>query len=151
KGLAKPWSKDPNSHGEGFFFGPDRLFIVKEKKPAAIVEFGMRGQESIGAPRVGTWRPPAVEELTALAWTELDLEDVSDVCVVGADIWLLSDKARCMQRLGDAPTALPKHIEKPEGLARTPEGRWLVAVDNPHGEAALHVLDGTGQYRAAGE
>ncbi len=151
KGLAKPWSKDPNSHGEGFFFGPDRLFIVKEKKPAAIVEFGMRGQESIGAPRVGTWRPPAVEELTALAWTELDLEDVSDVCVVGADIWLLSDKARCMQRLGDSPTALPKHIEKPEGLARTPEGRWLVAVDNPHGEAALHVLDGTGQYRAAGE
>jgi len=141
KGLAKPWRKDPNSHGEGFFFGPDRLFIVKEKKPAAIVEFGVAGQQSVGAVRVGNWQPPAGGTLTALAWTELDLDDVSDVCVVGEQIWLLSDKARCMQVLGGSPTPLPEYIEKPEGLARTPEGRWLVAVDNPDGDGALHVLD----------
>ena len=151
KGLAKPWRKDPNSHGEGFFFGPDRLFIVKEKKPAAIVEFGLPGQESIGAPQVGTWHPPSAEVLTAVAWTALDLDDVSDVCVVGRDIWLLSDKARCVQVLGGSPVPLPAHVEKPEGLARTPEGGWLVAVDNPDGEGALHVLDPAGQEHAPGE
>lgn len=151
KGLAKPWAKDPNSHGEGFFFGPDRLFIVKEKKPAAIVEFGLAGQESIGDPHVGTWHPPADGVLTALAWTQLDLDDVSDVCVVGHDVWLLSDKDRCLQKLGGAPTELPEHIEKPEGLAFTPEGTWLVAVDNADGEGALHVVERAGQDPSAGE
>ena len=141
KGLAKPWRKDPNSHGEGFFFGPDRLFIVKEKKPAAVIEFGLPGQESIGAPRVGGWAPPREDVVTALAWIELDLDDVSDVCVVGDDIWLLSDQARSMQMVGGPAVALPKRITKPEGLARTPDGRWLVAVDSRDGAGSLHVLD----------
>lgn len=151
KGLAKPWRKDPNSHGEGFFFGPERLYVVKEKKPAAIVEFGLAGQDSLGVPAPGAWQPPVGGVLTALAWTELDLDDVSDVCVVGQDVWLLSDKARCVQLLGGTPIPLPEHIEKPEGLARTPEGTWLVAVDNRDGVAALHVLHGAGQDPGAGE
>jgi len=151
KGLAKPWRKDPNSHGEGFFFGPDRLFVVKEKKPAAILEFGLAGQDSVGTPVPGTWEPPEDGVLTALAWSELDLDDVSDVCVVGRDVWLLSDKARCLQPLGGSPIPLPEHIEKPEGLARTPQGWWLVAVDNRDGAGALFVLDRAGQDRLSGE
>lgn len=141
KGLAKPWRKDPNSHGEGFFFGPDRVYVVKEKKPAAIVEFGLAGQQSLGAPRPGTWRPPADGDLTALAYWPLDLEDVSDVCIVDGQMWLLSDKARCVLPAGGDPVALPRHITKPEGLARTPEGTWLVAVDNEDGKNALNVVD----------
>ena len=104
-----------------------------------------------GDPHVGTWHPPADGVLTALAWTQLDLDDVSDVCVVGHDVWLLSDKDRCLQKLGGAPTELPEHIEKPEGLAFTPEGTWLVAVDNADGEGALHVVERAGQDPSAGE
>jgi uncharacterized protein YjiK len=140
-GLAKPWRKDPNSHGEGFFFGPDRLFVVKEKKPAALVEFGLPGQQSVQEPRPGTWEPPASGSLVALSWSPLDLEDISDVCVADQRIWLLSDKSRAIMPLGDEPRDLPPQISKPEGLARTPEGRWLVAVDNKDGENALFVVD----------
>jgi hypothetical protein len=125
KGLAKPWAKDPNSHGEGFFFGPDRLFIVKEKKPAAIVEFGIRGQESIGAPRVGTWRPPADGELTALAWTELDLEDVSDVCVVGRTYGCSATRPAACSGSGTRRRHCPSTSRNPrDWRARRRVGGW---------------------------
>lgn len=139
KDLAKSWKKDPNSHGEGMFTGPDRLFVVKEKKPAAIIEFGLAGQASVG-PTPGTWDPPTSGDLVALAYWPIELDDVSDVCVVDDQIWLLSDKARCMVTLGGEPMALPPAIDKPEGLARTPEGTWLVAVDNKDGKNALHIV-----------
>lgn len=141
KGLAKSWRKDANSHGEGFFFGPDRVFVVKEKKPTAIIEFGTAGQSSVGGVSVGRWRPAPSGELVALASWPLDLDDVSDVCVVDGVVWLLSDKARCVMPLGGEPVALPGGIDKPEGLARTPQGGWLLAVDNEDGRNALHVVD----------
>lgn len=141
KDLAKAWKKDPNSHGEGMFTGPDRLFVIKEKKPASIVEFGLPGQTSIGEPRAGTWNPPASGDLVALAHWPLDLEDISDVCVVDDQIWLLSDKDRCVMALGGQPVTLPKKLAKPEGLAWTPDGRWLVALDNEDGRDALHIVE----------
>lgn len=140
-GLTKSWRKDPNSHGEGFFFGPGRVFVVKEKKPAAILEFGLAGQESIGKPRPGHWTPPESGALHALAWHPIDLEDVSDVCVDQGIVWLLSDKARCVRTLDGPSISLPAGIVKPEGLARTPQESWLVAVDNPDGVNALHIVD----------
>ena len=139
KGLSKSWRKDANSHGEGMFFGDDRVYVVKEKKPAAIVEFGVGA--SAGDPKPGTWTPPPSGDLHALAWSEVDLPDVSDVCVVDGTVWLLSDQARCRQTLTGEQVPLPKGIDKPEGLARTPEGRWLVAVDNRDGRHAIWVLE----------
>lgn len=141
KGLAKPWRKDPNSHGEGLYFGHDRVYVVKEKRPAAIVEFGPAGQDSAGGPEPGIWNPPASGELTALAWWPVELDDVSDVCVVDGAVWLLSDQQRCVLPMGGSPLPLPDGIEKAEGLTRTPEGEWLVAVDNQTGKSALHVVD----------
>lgn len=125
KGLAKPWSKDANSHGEGMFFSDGHLFVVKEKKPAALIDFG-------------PWPPPG-PEVSAVSWKELDLPDVSDVCVVDGEVWLLSDQQRCRQNL--AGRRAPIDLDKPEGLARTPEGKWLVTVDNRDGRNAIWVLD----------
>lgn len=125
KGLAKPWRKDANSHGEGMFFQNGRLFVVKEKKPVAIIDFG-------------PW-PPAGDDLTAVSWDEIDLPDVSDACVVNGTVWLLSDQDRCRLSLAGERAAVD--LDKPEGLARTPEGTWLVAVDNRDGRKALWVLD----------
>ena len=141
KALRKAWEKDENSRGEGMFFGPDRLFVVKEKDPAAVIEFGLAGQESLGQFSPGAWTPPASDSLTALACWELDgFGDVSDACVSDGTIWLLSDQDRCFGPVGGEFRRLPKQIDNPEGLARTPEGTWLVAVDNPDGEDALHIV-----------
>lgn len=139
KGLTKPWGKDPNSHGEGLFFGRERVYVVKEKKPAAIVEFGAPGEVSAGDPAPGSWTPPPSGELKALAYWELDYEDVSDVCVHEQTVWLLSDEGRSFGPVNGRRRSLD--LEKPEGLARTPEGKWLVAVDNRDGRGALWVLE----------
>lgn len=56
-------------------------------------------------------------------------------------MWLLSDKARCVRTLDGPSISLPAGIVKPEGLARTPQESWLVAVDNPDGVNALHIVD----------
>jgi hypothetical protein len=76
-----------------------------------------------------------------LAWREIHLSDVSDVCVDAGTVWLLSDQQRCMQTLDGQRRPLPKGVEKPEGLARTPEGTWLVTVDNRDGRDAILVLE----------
>lgn len=137
--LAKAWRKDENSRGEGLFFGADRVFLGKEKRPATIIEFGPAGAASLGEPKPGDWQMPPSGDLVALARHDVDLPDVSDVCVADGIVWLLSDQDRCLQPLGGEPVALPAHIDKPEGLARTPEGDWLVAVDNRDGRNALFV------------
>lgn len=138
KGLAKAWRKEPNSHGEGLFFGRDRVFVVKEKKPAGIIEFGLPGQNSTGYVP-GAWAAPESNELVALAFEEIELDDVSDVCVHDGQIWLLSDEDRSYGPLGSDRIHLD--VDKPEGLARTPEGTWLVAVDNKDGRDALWVVE----------
>ncbi len=140
KGLSKAWRKDPNSHGEGLFFGTERVYVVKEKKPAVILEFGLPGQRSAGDPRPGVWSPPPSGELLALASWKVDMSDVSDVTVHEGQVWLLSDQDQCFGPLGAAPT--PLGLPKAEGLARTPQGTWLVALDNSDGRGALRVLEG---------
>jgi len=142
KGLRKKWKKDPNSRGEGLVFGPDRVFIVKEKKPAAIIEFGPPGAESTGMPEPGTWEPFAGGELHAIRHRILDFDDVSDATVVDGAVWLLSDQERLLVDVAEGKSyRLPKHIAKPEGVARTPDGRWLIAEDNKSGKRSLHLVE----------
>lgn len=142
KDLRKHWKKDTNSLGEGLFLGPDRVFLIKEKNPTAIVEFGVDGQDSLGEYRPGQWQPPDTDALTALAWWEIEgFSDISDVCVVDETVWVVSDEDRCLGPVDGTCNSLPKKIDKPEGLARTPEGDWLVAVDNDDGKSALYVVE----------
>jgi hypothetical protein len=51
---------------------------------------------------------------------------------------LLSDVEHSFGPLGGQPRRL--ELDKPEGLARTPEGTWLVAVDNKDGRDALWIV-----------
>lgn len=136
--LTKAWRKDPNSRGEGLVIGPDRVFVIKEKKPSAIVEFGTG--DPIGL-AVGTWQPAP---LTYLASTLIvGLDDVSDATVVDGQVWVVSDKSRVIARLnrdGTVSDISDVAVDKPEGIARTPDGRWLIAVDQPSGRGSLHLL-----------
>jgi hypothetical protein len=141
EGLRRSWRKDVNSRGEGLIVGSDRLYVVKEKKPAAIIEFGLPGQMPHGKVLPGSWCPPPGARLTALGYRELEASDVSDATVVDGLVWLLSDQDACLVDPDGRRTALPDGLSKAEGLARTPDGRWLVATDTGDGRAALHVLD----------
>lgn len=141
EGLRTRWRKDENSRGEGLIVGPDRLYVVKEKKPAAIIEFGLPGQSPLGEVRPGSWCPPAGVRLTALDYRELEGSDVSDATIVDGLVWLLSDQDACLIDPDGRRTALPDGLSKAEGLARTPQGRWLVAADTKDGRASLHVVD----------
>lgn len=141
RGLRKKWRKDAGSRGEGMVFGPDRVFVVKEKKPAAIIEFGPPGADSAGTPRPGAWEVAPGTELHAVRHRELDFDDISDATVADGRVWLVSDQERLLIDVTNERTwRLPKHIKKPEGLARTPDGRWLVASDNKSGKRSLHLV-----------
>ena len=122
-------------------FGPDRVFVAKEKKPAAIIEFGPPGASSAGIARPGEWTIEPGTRLHAIRHRKLDYDDISDATVADGRVWLLSDQERL---LIEFPTGrswrLPKSIEKPEGVARTPDGRWLIASDTKSGRRSLHLV-----------
>jgi hypothetical protein len=153
--LARSWSDPEGSRGEGAVLLPGgHLLVAKEKDPAALVEFGPRGSRSRGLLRGGAlaggarwpiargdhryvalavWRPdPALTKACS---------DFSDL-EVGPDGWLylLSDQAATIARLAPLPPgggrATPAAAwrlrgldGKPEGLAFTPRGRAIVALD----------------------
>ncbi len=75
----------------------------------------------------------------ALASWEVNLSDVSDVTVHDDQVWLLSDQDQCFGPLGGPQ--IPLGLPKAEGLARTAQGKWLVALDNRDGRGALRVLE----------
>jgi hypothetical protein len=153
-GLGSTWATDPSSRGEGLVLLPGgHVLVVKEKKPAGFIEFGPQGDPPLGvaAQTLGQaahgWTPPDEDTLTALAWwpASAELDDLSDAAV-GPDgnLYLLSDKSNAVGRLrlplaGDAPTeasfdqvwALPDWVTKAGGLAFLPDGRGVVAVDQP--------------------
>jgi hypothetical protein len=141
KGLRKRWRKDAGSRGEGMVFGADRVFVIKEKKPAAWLEFGPAGAEPVDEPVPADWTPPASGELHALRQRHIDAEDISDVTIVDGRVWLLSDQERALiEYPAGTRRRLPERIGKPEGIARTPDGRWLIAEDNRSGKDALHLV-----------
>ena len=48
-GFEKDWKAEPNSRGEGFVLGKEgHFFVLKEKRPRRVVEFGPKGSESVG-------------------------------------------------------------------------------------------------------
>ena len=153
--LARAWADPAGSRGEGAVFLPGgHLLVAKEKDPAALIEFGPTGTEPLGLARGGALPAGAPWEIEpgdhryvprAVWLPEKALQkacrDFSDL-EIGPDghLYLLSDKSGSIARLSDLPPAggtvtalatwaLGDLDGKPEGLAFTPNGRALVALD----------------------
>jgi len=153
--LARAWADPAGSRGEGAVFLPaGHLLVAKEKDPSALIEFGPPGAQPLGLARGGALSAGAAWEIepgdhryVALAawWPEKPLRkacrDFSDL-EIGPDghLYLLSDKSDSIARLTDlaltggtvsalATWRLGDLDGKPEGLAFTPNGRAIVALD----------------------
>jgi hypothetical protein len=153
--LATAWADPAGSRGEGAVFLPEgHLLVAKEKDPSALIEFGPSGAQPLGLARGGAlpagapWEiEPGDHRYVALAawWPDKSLRkacrDFSDL-EIGPDghLYLLSDKSDSVARLADlAPSGgvvsalgtwrLGDLGGKPEGLAFTPNGRAIVALD----------------------
>ncbi len=148
--LEDSWTTEAGSRGEGVvLMRGGHVLVVKEKRPAGLVEFGPPGDAALGV-SAGTmlvgapWEPPKAPELVALAWWAGDgtLADHSDAAVSpDGTLYLLSDQTsavgevRLPLRPGDATApiarswSLDRGIEKAEGLCFLPDGTALVAVD----------------------
>ncbi len=165
--LARAWLDPAGSRGEGAVFLPDgHLLVAKEKDPSALIEFGPPGAEPIGLARGGALSPgvaweiePGDHRYVALAvwWPDKALRkacrDFSDL-EIGPDghLYLLSDQSDSIARLSDLPPAggavstaatwrLGDLDGKPEGLAFTPNGRAMVALDTRRARHNLVLLE----------
>src|SRR5215831_4119474 len=165
--IARAWSNPKGSRGEGAVLLPGgHLLVAKEKKPAALIEFGPPHSQSRGLVRGGAladgerwpihkghhrfvalaiWRPDK-----ALAKTCADFSDLE----IGHDgcLYLLSDKSSTIARLDDLPAGggtatlleawrLGDLDGKPEGLAFTALGRAVVGLDTRKARRNLVLLD----------
>jgi hypothetical protein len=165
--LARSWSDPDASRGEGAVLLPGgHLLVAKEKKPAALVEFGPRGARPRGLARgrslVSGARWPVDtgnHKFVALAvWTPVGTlaktcDDFSDL-EIGPDgrLYLLSDKSTTIARIGNLSPAggsadctatwrLLGLDGKPEGLAFDPLGRAVVALDKRKARNNLVLLE----------
>lgn len=166
--IAESWADPDGSRGEGASLLPGgHLLVAKEKGPAALLEFGPRGSAPRGFSRGGglqdgeRWPLPLGERLsfTALARWVPDKQlrsvcgDFSDM-EIGPDgmLYLLSDQSASIARIEllDVGDPTVRHIAswslgslkgKPEGLAFTPDGRAIVALDKRKKERNLVLLE----------
>jgi hypothetical protein len=165
--LARSWSDPDGSRGEGaVLLAGGHLLIAKEKKPAALLEFGPRGARPRGLARGAALAPGArwpidngTHEFVALAtWFPAEslataCDDFSDL-EIGPDgrLYLLSDKSATIARIDDlrpeggaaactAAWRLEDLDGKPEGLAFDAEGRAVVALDKRKARNNLVLLE----------
>jgi hypothetical protein len=143
--LREAWLGDRSSRGESLVLtGGGHLLVVKEKDPAAILEFGPSGATPIGwqrgRPVVGPAR--GAFTYTALATWSLDkalakrLPDISDA-TVGPDgrLYLLSDQGSSIARLPD----LLDPTDDTVGAVAT----WRIAGEPDNAEGMVILDDGT--------
>jgi hypothetical protein len=165
--LARSWSDPEGSRGEGaVLLAGGHLLIAKEKKPAALVEFGPRGARPRGLARGAALAPgarwpvkPGDHEFVALAtWAPQAAlaqacDDFSDL-EIGPDgrLYLLSDKSASIARIADlrssggsaactATWRLDDLDGKPEGLSFDATGRAVVALDKRKERRNLVLLE----------
>ncbi len=165
--MARAWSNPKGSRGEGVVLLPGgHLLVAKEKKPAALIEFGPPDSRSRGLVRGGalangerwpikkgqhqfvalaTWYPDKTLAKTCADFS--DLEIGPDGC-----LYLLSDKSSTIARLDDLPATggtaalldawhLSNLDGKPEGLAFTAQGNAIVGLDTRKPRRNLVLLE----------
>lgn len=143
--LREAWLGDRSSRGESLVLTErGHVLVVKEKDPAAILEFGPAGDEPVGWRRGG---PPAAPEpgdatLVVLAtWWLTDglgkqLPDISDA-TVGPDgrLYLLSDQGAVIARMPD--------VLDPRGGEVDAVAVWRIAGTPKNAEGLVILADGT--------
>jgi hypothetical protein len=176
--IAQAWSDPKGSRGEGAVLLPSgHLLVAKEKKPAALIEFGPPHSQSRGLVRGGaladgerwpirkgrhrfvalaTWLPDKKLAKTCADFS--DLEIGPDGC-----LYLLSDKSATIARLDNLPAGggiaalldawrIAELDGKPEGLAFTAQGRAIVGLDTRKARRNLVLLEpAIAQLRGRGQ
>jgi hypothetical protein len=175
--IAQAWSDPKGSRGEGVVLLPGgHLLVAKEKKPAALIEFGPLHSRSQGLVRGGAladgkrwpirkgrhqfvalaiWLPDKILAKTCADFS--DLEIGPDGC-----LYLLSDKSSTIARLDDLPAGggtaalvnawrLGDLDGKPEGLAFTAEGHAIVGLDTRKARRNLVLLEPAVAQRGRGQ
>ena len=165
--IARAWCDPKGSLGEGVVPLPSgHLLVAKEKKPAALIEFGPQYSRSRGLVRGGAladgerwpinkghhrfvalaiWRPDKTLAKTCADFS--DLEIGPDGC-----LYLLSDKSFTIARLDELPAGggtaalldawrLGALDGKPEGLAFSARGRAIVGLDTRKARRNLVLLE----------
>jgi hypothetical protein len=154
-GLAGPWRREENSRGEGMVLtGNGHLLLLKEKRPALLVEFGPPGHSPRGwnagaaADQPDCRIPPPAPVLVALKVWEFakslrrQAEDASELAA-GPDgrLYLLSQQSALLFRLearlkpgenkvhADAVWRLPRDFGTAEGLVLDADLHPWVALD----------------------
>jgi hypothetical protein len=165
--IARDWSDPDGSQGEGMALLPGgHLLVAKEKNPPALIEFGPPNAQSRGFARGGGLADGARwpirkgrHTFVALATWLPDkrlmkaCDDFSDL-EIGPDgrLYLLSDQSSTIARLDDLPPRggaagllaawpLGDLDGKPEGLAFTPQGHAIVALDTRKARRNLVLLE----------
>ena len=165
--LARSWSDPQGSRGEGaVLLASGHLLVAKEKKPAALLEFGPRGAQPRGLVQEGALAQGArwpmesgSYEFVVLA-TWMPNEALANACAdfsdleIGPDgkLYLLSDKSATIARIDDlrpeggsaactATWQLDDLDGKPEGLAFDATGRAVVALDKRKARNNLVLLE----------
>lgn len=149
--LRQAWLGDRSSRGESLVLtGCGHLLVVKEKNPAAIMEFGPVGDAAVGWCRGAPTAPPRSGDATftvlATWWLEPALAeqcpDISDA-TVGPDgcLYLLSDGGSAIARMPDALDAQGGEVgavafwrlgglpDNAEGLVILADGTPLIGLD----------------------
>lgn len=143
--LRQAWLGDRSSRGESLVLTErGHLLVVKEKDPAAILEFGPPGDAPVGWHRGVRPTPPvsADARLTVLATWWLGesmqtwLPDISG-SAVGPDgrLYLLSDQGSAIARMPD--------ILDPAGGTVEQTATWRIAGSPKNAEGLVILADGT--------
>lgn len=145
--LHEAWLGDRSSRGESLVrTGRGHVLVVKEKDPAAILEFGPPGDEPVGWRR-GAAAPAPAGSSGVATWTALStwwlseemtarLPDISDA-TIGPDgrLYLLSDQ-------GSAIARLPDTLD-PQGGEVDAVAVWRIAGRPDNAEGLVILADGT--------